>query len=68
MRNCVSAGFLVMIPGTIWFLARGLNLGTMNVLIQEALWTGILCAKFVYPNYLSLGLYERDTPITMFPK
>ena len=68
LRDCQLAGLLVIVPGTILFLARGLDLGTINVLIQEALWTGMLCARFVYPNFLSLGPYERDTPITMFPK
>jgi len=67
-RNCQLAGLLVIIPGTILFLARGLDIGIINVLTQEAFWTGFLCARFVYPNFLSLGPYERDTPITIFPK
>ena len=68
MRNCQMAGLLVIIPGTILFLAAGRVGTTLNVLIQEALWTGMLCIKFVYPNFLSLGPFERETPITMFPK
>jgi hypothetical protein len=67
-RNCQLAGLLVIIPGTILFLAGGRFTSTTNVLIQDALWTGLLCIRFVYPNFLSLGPYERDTPITMFPK
>jgi hypothetical protein len=67
-RNCQLAGLLVIIPGTILFLARGLNLEIMNVLIQEALWTGILCGKFVYPNSASSGPFEPDAPITLFLK
>jgi hypothetical protein len=68
MRNCQMAGSLVIIPGMILFLAGGGVGSTLNVLIQEALWTGMLCTKFVYPNFASLGPFERETPITMFPK
>jgi hypothetical protein len=67
-RDCQLAGLLVIIPGTILFLARGLDAGTMNVLLQEALWAGFLCAKFVYPKFLTLGPYERETPVTLLPK
>jgi hypothetical protein len=68
LRNCQMAGLLVIIPGTILFLAGGRFISTTNVLTQEALWTGILCTKFVYPNFASFGPFERETPITMFPK
>jgi hypothetical protein len=68
LRNCQTAGLLVIIPGTILFLAGGRFISTANVLTQEALWTGLLCTKFVYPNFASFGPFERDTPVTMFPK
>ena len=67
-RNCQVATSLVIIPGAILFLAGGSFMSTVNLLIQEALWTGMLCSKFVYPNFLSLGPFERDTPVTIFPK
>jgi hypothetical protein len=67
-RNCQSAGLLVIIPGTILFLAGGPVTGPINVLLQEALWTGMLCTRFVYPNSASSGPFERETPITLFPK
>jgi hypothetical protein len=67
-RGCQMSALLVLIPGTILFLAGDRPMTTMNVLLQDALWTGLLCTRFVYPNFLSLGPFERDTPITMFPK
>jgi hypothetical protein len=66
-RNCQLAGLLVIIPGTILFLAGDVT-GAMNVMLQEVLWTGMLCTRFVYPNSASSGPFERDTPITLFPK
>jgi hypothetical protein len=54
-RNCQTAALLVVIPGTILFLAGGPITGTMNVLLQDALWTGLLCTRFVYPNFSSFG-------------
>lgn len=68
LKDCQNAGLLVIIPGTILFLAGDRFASTMNVLLQEALWTGMLCTKFVYPNFHSLGPFERETPITLFPK
>jgi hypothetical protein len=66
-RNCQAAGLLLIIPGTILFLAGDVT-GAMNVMLQEVLWTGMLCTRFVYPNSASSGPFERDTPITLFPK
>jgi hypothetical protein len=66
--NCRTASLLVVIPGTILFLTGGRFMSITNVLIQDALWTGLLCTKFVYPNFASFGPFERDTPVTMFPK
>ena len=65
---CKEARLLVVIPGTILFLAGGPITGTMNVLLQDALWTGLLCTRFVYPNFSSFGPFERETPVTLFPK
>jgi hypothetical protein len=67
-RGCQMAGLLVIIPGTILFLAGDRFTLAMNVLIQEPLWTGMLCAKLVHPNFLSLGPFERERPATLFPK
>jgi hypothetical protein len=67
-RNCQFAGLLVIIPGTILFSAGGPLMSTVNVLTQQALWTGLLCTKIVYPNFATVGPFERDTPTTMFPK
>jgi hypothetical protein len=68
VRECQLAGFLVLIPGMILFLAGDRFTSTMNVLLQDALWTGMLCTKLVHPNFLSLGPFERETPVTLFPK
>jgi hypothetical protein len=68
LRNCNSSGLLVILPGAILFLAGGRFMTTTNVLIQDALWTGMLCTKFVYPDFLSFGPFERDTPVSIFPK
>jgi hypothetical protein len=67
-RECQLAGFLVLIPGMILFLAGDRFSSTINVLLQEGLWTGMLCTKLVHPNFLSLGPFERETPVTLFPK
>ena len=67
-QNCRMAGLLVIIPGTLLFLAGGRFASTCNVLLQEALWTGFLCAKFVYPNFATFGPYELNPPLTIFPK
>jgi|SRR5580704_6000092 hypothetical protein len=68
LRNCQTAGLLVIIPGTILYLAGRPFMSTTNVLLQQALWTGLLCTKFVYPNFASLGPFEREAPVTIFPK
>jgi hypothetical protein len=67
-RNCRTASLLVMLPGTILFLAGGPVTGTINVLLQEAVWTGFLCIRFVYPNFSSSGPFDPDAPITLFLK
>lgn len=64
-RGCQKAGLLVIIPGTILYLARGFDVGTTNVLIQDAIWTGFFCARLVYPNFLTMDSYERDAPVTL---
>jgi hypothetical protein len=67
-QNCRVASLLVILPGMILFLAGGPITGTINVLLQEALWTGFLCVRFVYPNSASSGPFEPDAPITLFLK
>jgi hypothetical protein len=67
-RDCQMSAFLVLIPGMLLFLAGDRFMSTMNVLLQEVLWTGMLCTGFVYPNSASSGPFERETPITLFPK
>jgi hypothetical protein len=68
LRNCQTAGLVVIIPGTVLYLAGRPFMSTTNVLLQQALWTGLLCTKFVYPNFASLGPFEREAPVTIFPK
>ena len=67
-RDCQMAGFLVIVPGTILFLAGGPFMATVNIVMQESYWTGFLCAKLVHPNFITPGPFERETPITLFPK
>jgi hypothetical protein len=67
-RNCQIAGLLVILPGAILFLSGGRFISIANVLTQQALWTGMLCTKLVYPNFASLGPFERETPMTIFSK
>jgi hypothetical protein len=67
-QNCRVASLLVILPGMILFLAGGPITGTINVLLQEALWTGFLSVRFVYPNSASSGPFEPDAPITLFLK
>ena len=68
IRNCQMAGLLVIVPGAILLLAGCPLMSTANVLLQQALWTGLLCTKLVYPNFATLGPFERDEPTTIIQK
>lgn len=67
-RNCQTAGLLVIFPGLILFLAGGRVSSTANILIQEALWTGMLCTKIAHPNFANVGPFDRDTAAALFPE
>jgi hypothetical protein len=67
-QNCRVASLLLILPGMILFLAGGPITGTVNVLLQEAVWTGFLCVRLIYPNFTSSGPFEPDAPITLFLK
>jgi hypothetical protein len=67
-RNCQLAGILIVIPGCLLFLSGGsiLNVGTL--LVNQALFTGLLLSKSVYPNAGKQGPFEKESPATLLPK
>jgi len=67
-RNCQLAAILIVIPGCLLFLSGGpiLNVGTL--LVNQALFTGLLLGKSVYPNAGKQGPFEKESPATLLPK
>jgi hypothetical protein len=67
-RDCQYAPLLTIVPGCVLFLADGFTLGVINILIYEALFTRLLLSKFAYPNANDDSPFERDNPVTLFPR
>lgn len=69
-RNCRLMPLWTMIPGSVLFFAGGLhwNANAVNLVLYEAIFTGLLLVKLVYPNADTLGPFEREVPPTLFPK
>jgi hypothetical protein len=67
-RDCQYAPLLTIIPGCVLFLAGGFTLGVLNLLICEAFFTRLRLSKLSYPNANDDSPFERDNPVTLFPR
>ena len=67
-RDCQYAPLLTIIPGCVLFLAGGFTHGVINVLIYEAFFTQWRLSKLAYPNANDNSPFERDNPVTLFPR
>jgi hypothetical protein len=67
-RDCQYAPLLTIIPGCVLFLAGGFTLGVINLLINEAFFTQWRLSKLAYPNADNDSPFERDNPVTLFPR
>jgi hypothetical protein len=68
VRDCRYIPLLTIIPGCILFLASGVSWNTINPILYQAGFTGVLLRKFVFPNADAMGPFEREVPPTLFPK
>jgi hypothetical protein len=68
LRDCQYISMLTIIPGSILFLAGGFGWNTIIPVLYQAIFTGALLRKLVFPNAEAMGPFEREVPPTMFPK
>jgi|HubBroStandDraft_4_1064222.scaffolds.fasta_scaffold207684_2 hypothetical protein len=67
-RDCQYAPLLTIIPGCVLFLAGGFTLSVINLLLYQSLFTRLRLTKLTYPNAHNDSPFEKDNPVTLFPK
>jgi hypothetical protein len=67
-RNCQYMALLTIIPGSVLFFAAGANLRALNPVLYQAVCTGLLVRKFVFPNADENGPFDSETQPTLLPK
>jgi hypothetical protein len=67
-RNCQYMALLTMIPGSVLFFAAGANLRALNLVLYQAICTGLLVKKFVFPNADENGSFDSESQPTLLPK
>ena len=68
LRNCQYMALLTIIPGSVLFFAAGANLRALNLVLYQAICTGLLVKKFVFPNADENGSFDSESQPTLLPK
>ncbi|MFZ0521141.1 MAG: hypothetical protein WAL95_08970 [Candidatus Acidiferrales bacterium] len=67
-RDCQFIPLLTIIPGCVLFLAGGPTFGVANLILYEELFVSFRLAKLAFPNANNDSPFDRDAPVTLFPK
>jgi hypothetical protein len=67
-RDCQFAPLLTIVPGCVLFLAGGFTFAVANLVTYEALFTRLRLSKLAFPNAANDSPFDRDAPVTLFPK